>query len=825
MLKPFFLGLILVLISTPKLYAQFDLGGQEQNINYAQPKTYTIGGISVAGDNGLDQSAVLLLIGVSVGDDIQVPGAETREIVKKFWKQNLFSDVQLYATKIEGNLIFLELYLDELPKLSKFAFRGISKSEVDKLKEKLNFHRGKVINNNLLGESKRKVVNHFVEKGFLDVDVEIKSVADSTMRKGRTLDLIIKKGKRIKIKSIEFAGVEKFKHAKLRRKMKETKVKKFYRIFKSSKYIEQKLEEDKANIMALYNANGYRDARIVNHTIKRSSKGLVEIDMEISEGNQYFFRDINWVGNTKYSSEELSKSLGIKSGDVYDEALLNERLEFSYAGTDIKSLYMNDGYLFFQLNPVEVLIEGDSIDFEMRMNEGSQAVIRNVSVIGNDKTKDNVIFREIRTVPGDLFRRSNVIRTQEVLTGLGYFNPQNMGITPKPDQATGMVDIEYAVEEQSTDQVQLQGAFGANRFTGTLGLTLNNFSIGNMFKKQAWNPVPSGDGQKLSLQISSNGTFYQSYSLSFVEPWLGGKKPNSLSVSLNHFVYDLTNNGKISSVGLSVGLGKRLKVPDDYFTLSQSIGLQRYKVQNYEIAEGFDDGTSHNLNYRLSLTRNSVFEQFFPTKGSTFSLTGEFTPPFSMLNNKDYSRIDAQERYKWLEYYKVKFAASWHTPVVGKMILKTHFETAALSSYDDEVGIPPFERYHIGGDGLNTGSRFNGSEFVALRGYNNRSLNPYANTNTAASAYLKYYFEARYPLVRSPQSTIYGLAFAEAGNGFDGFKSMNLYDTKRSAGVGFRVIMPMLGILGVDFAHGFDPLYGESEKSGWQTHFILGQQF
>lgn len=826
MVKRLLLGLVLVLTAIQtQTYAQFNLGQTQDKIDYTKPKEYTVGGITIAGNNGLDENSILLLLGVEIGDKIKVPGTETRKIVKKFWEQDLFSDVQLYATKIEGDLIFLELYLDELPKLSKFAFVGLSRGEVENLKEKLNFYRGKVINRNLYNEAKRKVAKYYIDKGFLNTTVDIIEHPDSTMRNGKILDVVVHKQKRVKIESISFAGNTKFTGNKLRRQMKDTKQKKWYRLFKASKYLEDKYEEDKNNVISLYNSLGYRDARITTDTVGRNEDGLLEIEMQLEEGHQYFFRNINWVGNTKYSSEILSKKLGISKGDVYDEKLLNERLEFSFSGTDIKSLYMDDGYLFFQLNPVEVLVEGDSIDFEMRMTEGNQAVIRNVLVKGNDKTRDHVIYREIRTEPGELFRRSDVIRTQEVLTGLGYFNPQTMGIQPKPDPQTGMVDIEYTVEEQSTDQIQLQGAFGANRFTGTLGLTLNNFSLRNMFKKGAWDPVPAGDGQKLSLQISSNGTFFQSYSLSFVEPWLGGKKPTSLSVGVNHFVYDLSNNGKISSIGLNVGLGKRLRWPDDYFTLQQGVGILQYNVRNYAITDGFDNGKSYNLNYRIALSRNSVFEQFFPTRGSTFSLSGEFTPPYSLVNNKDYANLDANEKYEWLEYYKIKFSADWYTNFIGKFVLRTHFETASLAAYDNEVGIPPFERYHIGGDGLSQGSQFNGSEIVALRGYGNRELNPQSDSRTAAATYIKYYLEARYPLMKSPQSTIYGLAFAEAGNGFASFDDFNIYDVKRSAGLGFRVIMPMLGILGVDFAYGFDKIYGSVEPSGWQTHFILGQQF
>jgi outer membrane protein insertion porin family len=820
--------LILTVLLPTVAFAQFDLGNNKQTIDYTKPKEYIIGGIALSGNNKLDENAVLLLAGLEVGDKITIPSDKTKEVVKRFWDQELFSDVKLLATRIEENFIFLELSLDELPKISKFSFPGLSKNEIKKIKENLDLYRGRSINKNLYREVESKVNDYFVKKGFYNVETTIKERDDSDMRNGKVVDIVVDKNKRVKVGSIKFHGNESFSDEKLRRKMKSTKEKRFWRIFKTSKYIEENFEEDKASVLALYNQKGFRDAKIVNEKVVRDGKKLVRIDLDIEEGKKYYFRNISWVGNTKYTAKELSRTLGIKNGDTYDEKLLNERLEFSFSSTDIKSLYMNDGYLFFDLKPVEVLVENDSIDLEMRMNEGQQAFIRKVVVKGNTKTRDDVIYRELRTKPGELFRRSDIIRTQQVLSSLRYFDPQQIGITPKPDPATGMVDIEYSLEETSSDQIQLQGAWGgASQFIGTLALNLNNFSMRNFFNKKAWQPLPSGDGQKLSLNVTSNGSFYQSYGASFTEPWLGGRKPNSLTVGVNHFVFKRGEDSKISSVRGSVSLGKRLKFPDDFFTLSHTLTLQRYKLVDWTggIVDNYTDGLSHNFNYRVAVSRNSVFEPFFPTSGSTFTLSGEFTPPYSLVNGKNYSNLTPQERYKWLEYYKIKFSADWYTNIIGKFVFRTHFEMGSLSPYQKKTGLTPFERFHLGGDGLQTGGQFDGSEVIALRGYNDFALNPQASRSNASGAYVKYYLEARYPFVKSPQSTIYGLAFAEAGKGFENFSKVDIFGANRSAGAGIRVIMPMLGILGVDFAYGFDPIYGKKEPSGWQTHFILGQQF
>jgi len=806
--------------------AQIQLGNTgEIEINYNNPKEYIIGGISIGGNNKLDKEAILVISGISVGDTVAIPGDETQKLVRKFWDQGLFSDVKLNILKIEDKKVFLEIFLDELPRLSMFSFKGLAKHEVEKVKDELNLYRGKIITQDLVYNSRLIVKRYFIDKGYLNTNVDIKLRADTSMRNGQIADIHIDKNDRVKINAINFKGLNHFTSKRLQKAMKETKEKNFFRIFKSSRYLESNFKDDKSAIIQLYNEKGFRDARIISDTLYKFDDNTINIDLVIEEGRQYFFRNINWIGNSKHSSEKLTGILGIKAGDIFDAKLLQERLQGSFAGDDVKSLYMDEGYLFFNINPVEVLVESDSIDFEIRIHEGNPAIIRNVSVAGNTKTKDHVIYRELRTIPGSLFRKTDVMRSQEELMRLSYFNPQKLGVNPKPDPATGMVDIEYTVEEQSTDQIQLQGGWGANSFVGTLGLSLNNFSIGNIWNKEKWDPIPSGDGQRLSVQATSNGDYYQSYNMSFTEPWLGGKKANSLSVTLSHSVFN--SAGKLKSTGLHVGLGKRLAVPDDYFTLTQNISIQRYDLSNYTLVDGFRDGHSNNINYRIALSRNSVFNQFYPKNGSTFTISGEFTPPYSLFDGKDYSdhikeedNISSSDKYEFLEYYKMKLSTDWYTNLFSDFVVRAHSEFGFLNYYNEEVGPPPFERFHLGGDGL-SGFSLDGREIVALRGYPNQSL----SSARGGSNYVKYTMEARYPLTLNPSSTIYGLAFAEAGNTWEGFENFNAFEVKRSLGLGFRIIMPMLGILGVDFGHGFDPVLDGETKSGWQTHFIIGQQF
>jgi len=824
MKKLFFIPFLFLLISS-SLSAQINLGNNIENVSYERPVEYEVAGITIKGITNLDKNAIITLSGLTVGDKIMVPGEEISKAISKLWAQNLFADIQVEVSKILGNNIFLDIVLQELPRLSKFGFKGASKSEVTKIREKVELVRGKIVNDNLINNTQHIVEEYFTEKGFLNTIVTINQIKDTLTAASIILEVDINKGEKIKIEEINFSGVTKFKTKKLKRQLKETKEKMFFRVFKTSKFLDEAYQTDLQSIIALYNEKGYRDARIVTEEIVDVSDKLIRINLTIEEGLQYHFRDISWLGNTKYDSEFLNQMLGIKTGDVYDQKMMNERLQMSMAGTDISSLYMDDGYLFFNIEPIEILAEEDSIDFEIRIYEGKQATINKVTVVGNTKTNEHVIMREIRTKPGELFRRSDVIRSQEELNRLNYFNPQTLGVTPKPDPQTGNVDIEYAVEEKPSDQIELQGGWGAGRVVGTFGLTFNNFSIKNIFDKSSWSPLPSGDGQRISLRASSNGSYFQNYSFSFTEPWLGGSKPNSLSFtiyqSIQNYSTDAVEN-RMDITGINLGLGKRLRWPDDYFTTNQSISFQQYKLSNRQLVPGFSNGISKNITYRSVISRSSVFDPIFPKAGSQFTLTGHFTPPYSLFNNKDYSTMDLEEKYEWLEYFKVKISSTWYTNPFANLVVKAHSEFGFLNSYNDEVGLPPFERFYVGGDGL-SGFAMDGREVVGLRGYANQTVSQHLTNG--GSIYSKYYLEMRYPLSLNPSSTIYATAYAEAGNAWGSFQDFNPFEVKRSLGVGIRIFMPMFGLLGVDFGHGYDPLEGSTEKSGWQTHFSIGQQF
>ena len=823
MKKLFFIPLLFLFIIP--VTAQINLGNTIENVSYERPVEYEVAGITIQGITNLDKNAIITLSGLTVGDKIMIPGEEISKAITKLWAQNLFADIQIEASKILGNNIFLDIRLQELPRLSKFGFKGASKSEVDKIREKVELVRGKIVNDNLINNTKHIVTEYFTDKGFLNTQVTINQMVDTAVAASVILEVDINKGEKIKISEINFSGVTKFKTKKLKRQLKETKEKMFFRIFKTSKFLDEAYQTDLQSIIALYNEKGYRDARIVKEEIVNVSDKLISINLTIEEGLQYHFRNISWLGNTKYNSEYLNQMLGIKAGDIYDQKMMSERLQMSMSGTDISSLYMDDGYLFFNIDPIEILAEEDSIDFEIRIYEGKQATINRVTVTGNTKTNEHVIMREIRTKPGELFRRSDVIRSQEELNRLNYFNPQTLGVTPKPDPQTGNVDIEYAVEEKPSDQIELQGGWGAGRVVGTFGLTFNNFSLKNILNKKGWAPLPSGDGQKISLRASSNGSYFQNYSFSFTEPWLGGNKPNSLSFTVYHSIQNYSTDAvenRMDITGVTLGLGKRLRWPDDYFSTSQSISFQQYKLSNRQLVPGFSNGISKNITYRSVLSRSSVFDPIFPKAGSQFTLTGHFTPPYSLFNNKDYSTMDLKDKYEWLEYFKVKISSTWYTNPFANLVVKAHSEFGVLNSYNDEVGLPPFERFYIGGDGL-SGFAMDGREVIGLRGYANQAVSQHLTGG--GSIYSKYYLEMRYPLSLNPSSTIYATAFAEAGNAWASFQDFNPFEVKRSLGVGIRIFMPMFGLLGVDFGHGYDPLEGSTEKSGWQTHFSIGQQF
>ncbi len=821
------------------------LGGDSTDIDFSAPKEYKVGGVTILGAEHLDQGVLVLLSGLAKDDKVQVPGEKFATAISNLWKQGLFEDVQITG-KVQGEYIFVTITVTERPRLSKFSLKGMTKSEADDVREKIKLYRGTVVTDRLVASTHSKIKEFFVTKGYMDVKVTIKKDKVEGAENVVILVITVDKGHMIRIKDINLIGTSSIPMWKLRRTFDETKRRFWWNPFNSGKFDEDNYEKDKKALIAKYNEKGFRDAKIVHDSVYRrpGSKKRINIDIVISEGNKYYFRNITWVGNAKYTSKTLAEVFGIKKGDTYDQSELEQKLFMNPNGNDISSLYMDEGYLFFNVNPVETMVTGDSIDLEMRIYEGRQATINKVTIVGNTKTNDRVILREIRTKPGQLFRRSDVIRSQRELSQLGYFDPEKMNVTPTPNQATGTVDIEYTVEEKPSDQIELSGGYGGGRVVGTLGVSFNNFSGRNFFKKETWRPLPSGDGQRLSVRAQSNGLYFQSYNISFTEPWLGGKKPNSLSVTAYYSVQTngqrktVTSNGeKISNplrqsldiFGVSLGLGKRLKRPDDYFTLYQEINYQYYTLNNFNSIFSFSKGYSNNIYYKLAIQRNNIDKPIFETRGSQIALSGQFTPPYSMFNNLDYAdpELTDQQRYKFVEYQKYKFTTTFFTPITNKrgadgkearnLILKTSAGFGFLTSYNNKVGISPFERFYLGGSGL-TGFALDGREIIALRGYDDQSLSP----RTGAAFITKYSAELRYPITLNPQATIFILGFAEAGNSWAKSKEFNPFKVYRSAGVGVRVFLPMFGLLGFDYGWRLDEVPTNRGMQKGQFHFTIG---
>ncbi len=868
-----FAGVFSLVLFSGSAFSQVNIGNDISSFDYSRQKEYEIGGITVDGIKYLDQNVLIMLSGLSIGDKIKVPGDKITEAVRKLWDQGLFENVGISATKVEANLIFLQINLKERPRVSKFSFTGLRKSEADDIRTKINLTRGDVATDHLFLKTKMIIKDHFAEKGYLNADVDIKQTPDPQRDNYVDLSIDIKKNSKVRIQRIEVEGNTELTDDQVRASMKDTKqrgvlnpllplgplvintageVIKLHpwkalqgvenyilenyqpRIFKSSKYLESKYKDDLANIVAKYNQKGYRDAIILGDSIYPVDQKNIGIKVKISEGSRYYFRKIDWVGNTKYDSKTLSSILGIAPGDVYNSELLTTNLTYNPNGYDVSSLYMDDGYLFFNAEPVEVLVENDSIDLEIRIREGKQARISNVTIRGNTKTNDHVVIRELRTKPGQLFSRSDIIRTTRELANLRYFNAETITPDVKPNPSDGTVDIEYGVEETSADQIELSGGWGYGRIIGTLGLSFNNFSLRNVFHKDAWRPVPSGDGQKLSVRFQTYGAGYLSYSASFTEPWLGGKKPTSLTLSYYHSKYSNSTSIKIDSLksyfktnGLTVGIGKRLQWPDDFFTLYQGLNLMRYDLKNYSTIFNVGTGTGffNVFSYNINLGRSSISQPIFPKSGSDFSLSLELTPPYSLFSSKDYSTLDENERFKWVEYHKWKISTSWYVETAPKLVLATRIKFGFLGYYNSDIGVTPFQRFYLGGDGLSGYNNLDGREIIGMRGYTNESITPYyyKDKNIGGNIFTKYTLELRYPLSLNPSATIYALGFLEAGNSWLGVENFNPFDVKRSAGAGVRVFLPMFGLLGLDWGYGFDEIPGIPSANGSQFHFSINQ--
>ena len=854
--------------------AQIQIGDDLSEIDYARPKKYEIGGVVVEGAKYVDASMLSMIAGLRVGETISVPGDEISSGIRKIWEQGLFEDVAVNVTDIVGGKVFLQIVIKERPRVSKFSFKGIKKSEADDIRNKINLSRGDIATDHLLTKTTRIIENFYYEKGYRNVDIDIQQVADTARENYIDMVINIDKGSKVKIGKINVTGNENFSEGQILAAMKETKQRGhfdpldplgplvvntladvftlhplraitgieeyFYenyrpRIFKSSRFLESNFEADKKLIIEKYNSKGYRDARIVSDSVYMIDDLNMGIDLVVDEGNKYHYRNINWTGNTKYSDETLSSILGVQPGDVYNKELLDKNLNYSETNLDISSLYMDDGYLFFRVDPVEVAVENDSIDLEIRLTEGKQARIGNVTLSGNTKTYDHVVLRELYTRPGQLYSRSDVVRSIRELATLGFFNQENITPDVQPNMEDNTVDIGYTVEEAAADQIRFSAGIAAGYLMLEAGLQFSNFSIRNIFNKKAWKPLPMGDGQKLSLNVSTLGRYYIYYGLSFTEPWLGGKKPNAFSFSIYQSFYSnnkektASDYGYFNMTGGTVGLGRRLTWPDDYFSVYQGLNFKRYNLNNYNsyyLNVGDGNGKFNLLSYTFLLSRNSVSQPIYPRSGSEFQLGLEITPPYSLFSDKDYSQLSENEKYKWIEMHRWTFKAAWYIELYDKLVLMPRVRFGYLGYYNSKIGPTPFHRYFLGGDGLSNVS-MDSRELVGMRGYANNSLTPgyYNNTGTGGNGgnlMTKYTLELRYPLSLNPQATIYALTFLEAGNCWLGFENFDPFDVKRSAGLGVRIYLPMFGLLGLDWGYGFDDVYGTTGNNHSQFHFSIG---
>jgi outer membrane protein insertion porin family len=868
----------------------------QEIFNSKYPKEYTIGGISVTGTVAFDESLIISISGLAIGDKVQIPGTDAfGKAISNLWKQSLISDIQIYITRLVDKEIFLELAITERPRLADFKFVGPKKGERDDLEGKVGLTRNRVVTDNMRLSAKEAIYKYYADKGYRNVQIDLVEEKDPALSNSVRFVFNIAKGHKVKTNSVNFTDNETVSDIKLKKQMKGTKemtrlslrsekVERPYgdtskattfgqylknggpfsftktkeyldpyfrmKLFSSAKFNEKKYTEDKERVLEYYNALGYRDAMIVADTLFYNKKGNINVDIKVKEGRQYYFGNISWRGNTKYSDSILNMLLGVKKGDTYNLEVLNKRLgkQLSAEGGDISSLYMDDGYLFFRVDPIETAVYNDTIDYEIRMMEGPQANYGNITISGNDKTKEHVIRRELRTIPGDKFSRADIIRTQRELSQLGYFNPEKISPNVVPNQENGTVDINWSVEEKSSDQLELSAGWGGGiGLTGTLGVTFNNFSIFNIFKKSTWDPLPSGDGQKLSARIQSNGRAFRSYNFSFTEPWLGGKRRNSFTISyfntkqsnafdqFGQFCRSCGDTSFIKTIGVSLSLGKQLRWPDDFFTLIYALNFQQYKLKNYgQLFQGLDNGTSTNISLKFTLLRNSAGPNpIFPTGGSNFMLSGQFTLPYSLLGLTSSN----DNRFRLPEFHKWRFTGDWYVPIGRargeeknkQFILKASAKFGFIGRYNKNLPISPFERFQVGDAGLANNFALLGYDIIAHRGYpvyetSNPKSNPdNGNAREFFTIFNKYTLELRYPFSTNPSSTIYGLAFFEAANGWYDFKSYNPFKLRRSAGLGMRFFLPMFGLLGFDYGIGFDRIRpGEPFKNATKFTFMLG---
>ncbi len=831
-IEKFFIVISLAL-SSQLLHAQ----EKQQIFDFMTSEDYVVGGVSISGIRFLDTNALIGISGLRIGQEITLPGDVLRTAVQKLWQQGLFSDIRITIAKVVSDSVFLDIFLQERPRISSVKYNGLKKSEQDDLVEKLNLPVGSQITEFLLNNAEKIIKDHFIEKGFLKTTVDFVQKEDPDRPNNVVLAVNVNKHDKVKIAEITFIGNEFFTPAKLRKQMKGTKVKNA-NFFRSSKFINEKYEEDKLKLKTFYNDNGFKDFTILSDSLYTVSDDRVGLKIKVEEGTQYFLRNVDWVGNSVYRKEALQQVFNVKKGTVYNQSLIEDRLNGTGGAQDaVSSLYQDYGYLFSRLTPVEAKVENDSVDLEVRIYEGDQAYLNNVLIDGNTRTNEHIARRELYTLPGDLFSKDKILRSIRQLGVLGHFDAEKINPTPLPDMMNGTVDLLYKLEEKPNDQFEISGGWGAGMLVGTVGVRFNNFAMRNFFKLKEWKPYPSGDGQSLSLRVQSNGRVYQSYNISFVEPWLGGKKPNTFSISTYRSI--MTNGKKKSDDGyqamiidgVTLGLGKRLEWPDDYFSLYGELNYQRYYLKDYNVYSFlFSNGTSNLISLQMKLTRFSTSPNLiYPRSGSSFTLALQATPPYSSITGKDMANLPVEEKYKWIEFHKWTFKADYYYPLSknDKLVLNAKFAFGYLGYYNKDIGPSPFEYYYVGGDGM-SGYSFYGRDVIAQRGYTNGSLTPYApgTAKPSGNVYSKITFEVRYPVSLNPQATIYGLGFLETGRAWYALKEYNPFKMCRAAGFGLRANLPMFGLLGIDWGYGFDPVpTGQQSANHSQIHFIIGQQF
>ena len=858
-IKLFFTTLFILLISFSHAQVELEAGTSDMELNYLNPVEYEIGGISFSGTVECD----LRTLHFAVGDKIKIPGDKIKKTIDRLYKSGLYKDnIQIMKTKISGKIIFLDIYLEPAARLGSFVYKGVKKGDIDDFDKKLNLSQGKIVNDNLKTVIKNVVTDFYKDKGFYFTSVEVDEKRDTLNPNFVVLTISVEKGKKVKVENINIRGAEEVDPFRLRAAMKETKTKFLFQPFekidtaivdffknhhryknkdfgqlalnyysdrvrfrfKTSKFDQQNFDKDKSSLIKKYNEFGYRDAYIISDTAYFVSSKAMNIDIFVNEGQKYYFRNITWVGNTKYSSDVLSQVLNIRKGDVYNTTLLETNLSMSPDNMDVSSLYLDDGYLFFYAIPIEINVEKDSVDIEIRIREGSQATINKVTVSGNTRTSDLVILRELTTIPGKKFSRADIIRSQRQLLQFGFFNQEKLNVIPTADEKTGTVSLEYVVEETSSDQLQLSVGWGSGVFYGQVGFTFNNFSARKFFKKGEWTPIPSGDGQKLSLAAQIHSNLYQYYSASFTEPWLGGKKPIAFTVGVSHSLYASGTKSsdtyqKMQVTTISVGVSNRLKIPDDYFYMSNTLTYRYYDAKNYQTFGLFSTGYSNSISYTFALGRNSTDAPIYPRVGSDMLFSVQATPPYSLLNGKDYTDMSDQERYKWLEYHKWKISLSQFMNIADNLVLNIRAKFGFLGMYNSKVGYSPFERFHMGGSGLMSSYMTDMREVISMRGYTDGAITPM----DGGIAFQKLTLELRYPITLNPSATIFLLTFLEAGNNWKDIQSYRPFDMYRSAGVGVRVFLPMFGLLGLDWGYGFDPIPGNPNAGKSQFHFSIGQ--